>query len=76
MDKKLKVISGKEEQLRHIQEIKAAISLINFLSKLLKIPFSNSKVASLEISKDIILKSTQVWEKKRELSFVKLFLVC
>lgn len=47
-----------------------------FLSKLLMIPFSKSKMASLELSRDIILKSTQVWEKKRELSFVRLFLVC
>lgn len=71
MDEKLKVTYGKEKQFSElqswdIQEIKAAISLMHVLSKLLKIPFCNSKVASLELSGDIILKSTQVWKERIE----------
>lgn len=39
MDEKLKVLHGKEKQLRHIQEIKAAISLMNYFVKTLEDPF-------------------------------------
>lgn len=71
VDEKLKVTCGKEKQFPElqswdIQEIKAAITLMHFLSKLLKIPFSNSKVTSLELSGEIILKSTRVWKERIE----------
>lgn len=75
MEQKLKVIFGKEKQFSELRQSGNQISLRLF-SKLLKIPFSYSKVASLELSRDAILKSIQVWVRKRELSFVRLFLVC